>query len=104
MRRDLACAALGLAFAGAYWAAARGLPRSMLSDAVGADGVPRGLALLLALFSILIAMRALLRRSQPSVKPRKNCGPRESITVRAHSLSVQTVERSRLAKWKGSRS
>ena len=40
----------------------------MLSDAVGADGVPRGLALLLAFFSILIAVRALLRRSGDSQK------------------------------------
>jgi putative tricarboxylic transport membrane protein len=62
LRRDLACAALGLALAGAYWAAARELPRSMLSDAVGADGVPRALAVLLAFFSVFIAMSALLRK------------------------------------------
>lgn len=62
MRRDLVCAALGLAFAGAYWAAARELPKSLLSDAVGADGVPKALALLLAIFSILIALRALLQK------------------------------------------
>ena len=59
MRRDLACAALGLALAAAYWAAAHQLPKSMLSDAVGADGVPKALAVFLAVFSILIALRAL---------------------------------------------
>lgn len=66
MRRDLACAALGLALAGAYWAAARGLPTSMLSDAVGADGVPKALAALLALFSIWIAGKALFRKALPA--------------------------------------
>lgn len=71
MLRDLACAALGLALAGAYWAAARELPASMLSDAVGADGVPRGLALLLAFLSVLIAVRALLKRSK-STEARQN--------------------------------
>jgi hypothetical protein len=64
LRRDLACAALGLVIAGAYWAAARELPRSMLSDAVGADGVPTALAFLLVLFSLLIAVRALLKKQE----------------------------------------
>jgi putative tricarboxylic transport membrane protein len=64
LRRDLACAAIGLALAAAYWAAANALPTSFLSDAVGADGVPKGLALLLALFSVVIGARALLRPSE----------------------------------------
>jgi putative tricarboxylic transport membrane protein len=63
LRRDLACAALGLALAAAYWAAAHQVPKSMLSDAVGADGVPKALAVILASFSTLIALRALLGRS-----------------------------------------
>lgn len=63
MRRDLACAALGLALAGAYWAAASALPESLLSDAVGADGVPRGLAVLLGVFSALIGLRAFFKKS-----------------------------------------
>lgn len=65
MRRDLACAAIGLALAGAYWAAASGLPSSFLSDAVGADGVPKTLALLLALLSLLVGVRALFRPGEP---------------------------------------
>lgn len=63
MRRDLACAALGLALAGAYWAAANALPESLLSDAVGADGVPKGLAVLLAVFSVLVALRAFSKKA-----------------------------------------
>ena len=65
MRRDLACAALGLALAAAYWAAADALPESLLADAVGADGMPKGLALLLAVFSVLIAVKSFSRREPP---------------------------------------
>jgi putative tricarboxylic transport membrane protein len=68
LRRDLVCAAIGLALAGAYWAAANQLPTSFLSDAVGADGVPKALAVLLALFSLAIGVRALFR---PAEAPEK---------------------------------
>lgn len=66
MRRDLACAALGLALAGAYWAAADALPVSLLADEVGAGGVPKALAVLLALFSAGIAFTAFARKAPPS--------------------------------------
>ena len=59
LARDLACAALGWAIALAYWVGASRLQRSMLSDEFGADGLPRGLAMLLAAVSTLIALRAL---------------------------------------------
>jgi len=65
LRRDLACAALGLALAGAYWAAANALPESLLSDAVGADGVPKGLAVLLAIFSVLVGLKSFSPRESP---------------------------------------
>ena len=68
MRRDLVCAAIGLALAGAYWAAASRLPTSFLSDAVGADGVPKALAALLAVLSLAIGARALFRRAESPVK------------------------------------
>ena len=55
MRRSHACAAAGLALAAAYWLAADALPRSALADAVGADGVPKLLAVFLAALSILVA-------------------------------------------------
>ena len=65
MRRDLACAALGLALAAAYWAAADALPESLLADAVGADGVPKGLAVLLAVFSLLIGVKGFSKKQAP---------------------------------------
>jgi hypothetical protein len=63
LRRDLACAALGLALAAAYWRAADALPASLLSDAIGAGGIPKALAALLAFFSILVGIRGLRRDS-----------------------------------------
>jgi hypothetical protein len=58
LRRDLVCAALGLALAAAYWIAANALPESLLSDAVGADGLPKAYAVVLAALSLLIAVQA----------------------------------------------
>ena len=66
MQRDLACAALGLVLAVLYWVAATRLPTSFLSDAVGADGVPKVLAVVLAGLSALIGMRAFSRRNEPA--------------------------------------
>jgi len=57
VRRSHACAAAGLALAAAYWLAADALPRSALADSVGADGVPKLLAGLLAVLSVLIAVK-----------------------------------------------
>ena len=60
MRRDLVCAVLGLALAVAYYAAADALPRSLLADGVGADGVPKLLAVVLAVLSVALGARSLL--------------------------------------------
>ena len=79
MRRDLVCAAIGLALAGAYWAAASRLPTSFLSDAVGADGVPKALAVLLAVFSLAIGARALFRPAE---------GPEKKSHLRALGIAV----------------
>jgi hypothetical protein len=79
LRRDLACAALGLALAAAYWAAADRLPTSFLSDSVGADGVPKGLAVLLAAFSLVIGIRALAR---------PGTGPERKNHLRALGIAV----------------
>lgn len=65
MRRDLVCAALGLALAVVYWLAANALPQSFLSDAVGADGLPKAYAVVLAVLSALIAARAISRKPPP---------------------------------------
>ena len=60
MRRDLVCAALGLALAGAYYAAADAIPTSLLADGVGAGGIPKLLAVALGLLSLLLGARSLV--------------------------------------------
>lgn len=60
MRRDLVCAALGLALAAAYFAAADALPTSLLADNVGAGGIPKLLAAVLAVLSVLLGARSLI--------------------------------------------
>jgi len=57
LRRDHVCAALGLALAVAYWLAADAVPVSLLSDNVGAGGVPKGIALILGVLSLSILIK-----------------------------------------------
>lgn len=63
MTRDLLTGAAALALAAAYYAAADALPVSLLSDAVGADGVPKALAVALGLGGLALLLRAALRRA-----------------------------------------
>ena len=48
-------------FAGYYWLEANELPRSALSGAVGADGLPKALAFALGTLSFLLVIQALSR-------------------------------------------
>jgi hypothetical protein len=68
MIRDLCGAALAIGLAVAYWRAADTLPRSLLSDEVGADGLPKLLALALAACALAMALRALIAR-KPAAGP-----------------------------------
>jgi putative tricarboxylic transport membrane protein len=64
--RDMLCGVIGLALAASYYALADALPVSLLSDEIGADGVPKSLAVGLALCSLLLIGRAALVRGAPS--------------------------------------
>jgi putative tricarboxylic transport membrane protein len=90
--RDLVLAALGLALAAAYWARAAALPDSLLSDDFGADGLPRALAVLLAVLSTAIGMRALWKTV---VVPGKENHPR------ALGVAGMGVGYALLAPWLG---
>ena len=87
--RDLACACLGWALALALWLGASRLHRSMLSDEFGADGVPRGLALLLLVVSTLIALRALWARFRPGAP--SPASPEASEPLGAHARAFGLV-------------
>jgi hypothetical protein len=60
--KDVASGVVLLALAGAYHLATRQIPRSSLSDEVGADGLPHVLTALLVLLGALIALRGMLAR------------------------------------------
>jgi putative tricarboxylic transport membrane protein len=61
--KDIVCVVAGLALAIGYYVLADRLPRSLLSDPTGADGLPKLLAIALALISLAVLGLALLRRT-----------------------------------------
>lgn len=75
MRDDLICAGAMLALAAGYFALADTIPISLLSDAVGADGLPKLLAIALALLAALLAARALIARAPAGVAFREHVRP-----------------------------
>jgi hypothetical protein len=66
MNRDVLSGAILLIVAGAYWWATLQIPDSSLSDEVGAQGMPRILAVLLALLAALIIVRGLVIARKPA--------------------------------------
>jgi len=60
--RDVALGLAALALAVAYWLAADGIQDSLLSDAVGAGGLPKALAVVMGGAGALLAIRAALLR------------------------------------------
>jgi putative tricarboxylic transport membrane protein len=61
LNRDVITGAAGLGFSLVYFRAADALPVSLLADEVGADGMPKALAIGLAIASVLVAARAIIR-------------------------------------------
>ena len=75
MRDDLILSAAMLALAAGYAALANRIPTSLLSDAVGAGGLPLLFALTLALLALLLAGRALLVRESGGMALREHVRP-----------------------------
>jgi putative tricarboxylic transport membrane protein len=90
LARDLACAVLGWVVSATVWVAASRLQRSMLSDDFGADGLPRGLALVLAIVSALVAARALWRRPRQHAD-RDSLEPGMRVATHARALGVAVL-------------
>jgi putative tricarboxylic transport membrane protein len=57
LNKNMVFGTLGLGLAAAYWHAADDIQRSFLADEVGADGVPKLLATVLAVLSGLLLLR-----------------------------------------------
>lgn len=62
--RDLALGLGSVVLAGAYFAAADAIPRTALSDAVGAAGVPKLLSIVLGIAGALLVLRAISGRGE----------------------------------------
>ncbi|MCC6466763.1 MAG: tripartite tricarboxylate transporter TctB family protein [Alphaproteobacteria bacterium] len=77
MRRDLILGLAVFALAAAYYAAADALPRSMLSDGVGADGAPKLYALMLGLLGVVQIARSIPRAGRSG-------GAREPVPMGEH--------------------
>jgi putative tricarboxylic transport membrane protein len=62
-RKDLIGAGICLALAGAYWIGANQIPESsLIGKGVGADALPRGLAIALAVLSVILILQNVLQR------------------------------------------
>ena len=62
-RRDLIGAGIALALAGAYWIGATHIPTSsLIGKGVGADALPRGLAVTLAVLAVILVAQNLIQR------------------------------------------
>lgn len=70
MNKDVISGAILLILTAAYYWATLQIPDSSLSDEVGAQGLPRILAFVLAALAILIAVRGLVtaRQTHPAVR------------------------------------
>ncbi|HLQ25656.1 MAG TPA: tripartite tricarboxylate transporter TctB family protein [Acidiferrobacterales bacterium] len=66
MKNDLIVGLLALAFAGIYYYLANDIPRSLLADGVGADGLPKLYAVALGLLSALLILRSLASQAVPT--------------------------------------
>jgi hypothetical protein len=80
---------LGLAasvLAAAYYAAAEALPRSLLADAVGADGAPKAYAIALGLLGIVQMARAVARADRA-----RDRGGKETAALRTHLRALGVI-------------
>lgn len=82
MIKDLGCGVAGLALAAAYYLLADELPRSLLADPTGADGLPKLLAYLLGALSLTLVVGAVRQR-----KPRAD-GEEEGIGKHLRSAGI----------------
>ena len=116
MRRvvpDIVCGLFALALAGAYYAAAVALPTSFLSDEVGADGLPKLLAIALGFLGILAIVRAALpgnaiaagpiaeTNAMPAAGSRSAAPVGIAVHIRALGMLMLGVLYALLAPWLG---
>lgn len=97
--RQFICGLSALALAGAYYAAAAGVPTSFLSDDVGADGMPKALAIALGLLGVLAISLAAVHRKIAAAGPTRGGGI--AVHVRALGMLALGVVYTALTPWLG---
>jgi putative tricarboxylic transport membrane protein len=76
LRRDLVGAGIALALAGAYWIGATHIHKSsLIGKGVGADALPKGLAVTLAILAVILVLQNLWQR-------RKGLLPKDASATR----------------------
>lgn len=88
MNREAILGLVALALAAAYYAAADALPRSLLSDAVGADGAPKLYALALGLLGVVQIARSVPRGERPAAASGEAPAP---LRVHLRALGVLAI-------------
>ena len=83
-RKDLIGAGICLALAGAYWIGATQIHKSsLIGKGVGADALPRGLAIALAVLSVILVLQAMDQRRKGAL-PEDAPATREQLAEARH--------------------
>ncbi|HKP23885.1 MAG TPA: tripartite tricarboxylate transporter TctB family protein [Dongiaceae bacterium] len=83
-RRDLIGSGICLALAGAYWIGATHIHKStLIGKGVGADALPRGLAIALAVLSVILILQNVLQRRRAPL-PEDAPATRERLAEAKH--------------------
>lgn len=87
VRKDLIAAAIALALAAAYWIGAiRIHASSLIGKGVGADALPKGLAIALAVLTAILVGQTLWARRNRAVSADEAANPAELATARRKHL------------------
>ena len=86
-RKDLIGAGIALALAGAYWIGATHIHKSsLIGKGVGADALPRGLAVALAVLSVILIAQNVMQRRKGSLPEDARASPEKLAEARHKHL------------------
>lgn len=86
-RKDLIGAGIALALAGAYWIGATHIPKSsLIGKGVGADALPRGLAVTLAVLAVILIAQNLIQRRRGPLREDAPASPEKLAEARHKHL------------------
>lgn len=87
LRRDLIGATVALVLAGAYWIGATHIHKSsLIGKGVGADALPKGLAITLAILSVILVLQILWERRRGLLPKDASAQPAELAEAKRRHL------------------